>query len=89
MKHYCEYYFEHEPDQICKHCSLLADKYGNTEEDLQNCCFPDCGCDGARNCMAENEANNAAVSLNRERGKKQEKNKYNEWDDLDSYGPSA
>lgn len=31
---------------------------------LINCCYPDCGCDGARLCMAENGANYASASLN-------------------------
>lgn len=32
------------------------DEYGNplSGDRLINCCFPDCGCDGARLCMAEN-----------------------------------
>lgn len=32
------------------------DKYGNPLDGdrLINCCFPDCGCDGSRLCMAEN-----------------------------------
>lgn len=32
-----------------------VDKYGNptSGERLIYCCFPDCGCDGARLCMAE------------------------------------
>ena len=44
----------------------VFDKYGNTEDRIINCCFPDCGCAGARNCMAENGAHNGALTLNRE-----------------------
>ena len=36
----------------CPECGLPVDKYGNTEDDFQFCSFPDCGCDGARLCMA-------------------------------------
>jgi len=67
---YCEYAFEHETETVCEHCGLEVDKYGNTEEDFDNCCFPDCGCDGARNCSAKGEAHSGAVALNRERGQK-------------------
>ncbi len=47
----------------------LTDKYGNplSGDRTINCCYPDCGCDGARLCMAENGASSAACSLNRER----------------------
>ena len=46
------------------------DKYGNPLDGnrLINCCFPDCGCDGARLCMAENGAGSAALTWNIERG---------------------
>lgn len=44
------------------------DQYGNTGNDITNCCFPDCGCDGARLCMARNGASYSAMTLNRERG---------------------
>ena len=40
------------------------DKYGSR---LINCCFPDCGCDGARVCDAENGAHNGALVLNLEK----------------------
>ena len=53
---YCEYAFDHEPGETCAHCNLAVDAYGNTEQDFRRCCFPDCGCDGARLCMA-GEAN--------------------------------
>jgi hypothetical protein len=46
-----------------------VDKYGNPidGERLIYCCFPDCGCDGARLCMAENGANDASFAVNLER----------------------
>lgn len=43
------------------------DKYGNTEDDFQNCSFPDCGCAGARLCMAPSGPHEGALTLNRER----------------------
>ena len=46
---------------------IEVDKYGNTPDRLINCCFPDCGCDGSRNCDAENGASDGALTLNRER----------------------
>lgn len=39
-------------NEICPDCELSVDAYGNTEDQFQYCCFPDCGCDGARLCMA-------------------------------------
>ncbi|MCP5065131.1 MAG: hypothetical protein GY946_01070 [bacterium] len=36
----------------CPDCSLSVDAYGNTEDQFDNCSFPDCGCDGSRLCMA-------------------------------------
>ena len=46
------------------------DKYGNPIDgsSLPYCCFPDCGCDGARLCMAESGASSASLILNEERG---------------------
>lgn len=43
-----------------------VDKYGNPMdgEYLINCCFPDCGCDGARVCMAENGASKDSLNCN-------------------------
>ena len=49
--------------QVCKECGLEVDEYGNTEDSFQYCSFPDCGCDGARLCMA-GEASDAAASGN-------------------------
>ena len=57
----------HEPETMCDVCGEIADKYGNTVCDFRNCCFPDCGCDGARNCSAPSGANICSFSLNRER----------------------
>ena len=44
------------------------DKYDNPMDGsyLINCCYPGCGCDGARNCMAR-KPNCASISLNREK----------------------
>jgi len=60
----CEYYFDHDPGETCKHCGLEVDDYGNTEADFLNCCFPDCGCDGQRLCMAPSGANSNAMECN-------------------------
>ena len=68
MTDYCEYAFEHEPKTTCEHCKLEVDDYGNTEEDFKNCCFPDCGCDGSRLCMAPSGASYGALELNIEKG---------------------
>lgn len=54
-------------DKTCPDCSLEVDPYGNTEDQFDYCSFLDCGCDGARNCMA-GEASIGALLLNRERG---------------------
>jgi len=58
----------------CDHCDGTGkvDQYGNpfSGNRVINCCFPDCGCDGSRNCMAESGANSAACALNYERGTK-------------------
>lgn len=44
-----------------------VDKYGNREDELRYCCFPDCGCDGARLCMAEEGPSWASVQTNLEK----------------------
>lgn len=46
------------------------DRYGNPTDGsrLINCCFPDCGCDGARLCYAENGPSTGSLNLNVERG---------------------
>ena len=36
----------------CPDCNEEVDSYGNTEDQFDNCSFPDCGCDGERLCMA-------------------------------------
>jgi len=41
-----------------------VDDYGNTEMDFKYCSFPDCGCDGARLCMAKNGASDNSLSYN-------------------------
>lgn len=48
--------------------NVQEDKYGNPIDGdrLIYCCFPDCGCDGARLCMAERGANFASMVLNAE-----------------------
>lgn len=45
------------------------DKYGNRPSDWppKYCCFPDCGCDGARLCQAKSGPNFACGHLNLER----------------------
>lgn len=48
----------------CPDCSLPVDAYGNTEAQFDNCCFPDCGCDGARLCMAPSGASDDACGGN-------------------------
>ena len=42
------------------------DCYGNPVDgsSLPYCCFPDCGCDGARLCTAKSGASDASYSLN-------------------------
>ena len=43
-----------------------CDQYGNPVDGdrLIYCCFPDCGCDGSRLCMAEKGASDFANSAN-------------------------
>jgi hypothetical protein len=60
------------------HCSDHApapdepavDQYGNPIDGdrVIYCCFPDCGCDGARLCQAENGASRSACWVNIESG---------------------
>lgn len=64
MTTYCEMAFDHQPQTVCGHCQLEVDKYGNTEGDFRNCSFPDCGCDGARLCMAPNGASEDSLRCN-------------------------
>lgn len=56
----------HLPDyagETCAGCGEEIDRYGNTPDDFRFCSFPDCGCDGARLCMA-GEASAAAGEYN-------------------------
>lgn len=55
-------------ESVCPDCELQVDAYGNTEDLFAFCCFPDCGCDGERLCMAPSGANFASRSMNIERG---------------------
>ena len=48
---------------VCPDCGLSVDAYGNTEDQFEHCSFPDCGCDGARLCMA-GEASERAIQQN-------------------------
>lgn len=48
----------------CPDCGLDVDNYGNTEAQFENCCWPDCGCDGARLCMAPSGASERAMKGN-------------------------
>jgi hypothetical protein len=56
----------HLPDyagETCAGCGEEIDQYGNTANDFNACSFPDCGCDGARLCMA-GSASDDALSYN-------------------------
>lgn len=50
-------------DEKCPDCGLDVDHYGNTEDQFDHCSFPDCGCNGARLCMAR-EASERALNQN-------------------------
>jgi hypothetical protein len=45
---------------------VTEDEYGNDMDgdEITFCCFPDCGCDGARLCMAKHGASEAAHKAN-------------------------
>ena len=62
----CDLCANHEsyPGTICDECKLEVDEYGNTEASFKFCCFPDCGCDGARICMAPSGASDRALGGN-------------------------
>ena len=49
---------------VCPDCGLEVDAYGNTEAQFDHCCFPDCGCDGARLCMAPSGASEDSLRSN-------------------------
>ena len=51
----------------CEDCGLPVDQHGNTEDQFEYCCFPDCGCDGARNCDAKSGASTGSLILNIEK----------------------
>lgn len=48
----------------CEDCKLPVDAYGNTEDQFDYCCFPNCGCDGDRLCMAKEGASSDAGKYN-------------------------
>ena len=48
----------------CPDCGLEVNAYGNTEDRFDYCAFPDCGCDGARLCDAQEGASESANDLN-------------------------
>jgi hypothetical protein len=50
-------------EETCPTCEEPVDAYGNTAYSFKYCSFPDCGCDGARLCMAGNP-NDASCALN-------------------------
>ncbi len=50
--------------KMCPDCGLEVDQHGNTEGQFDYCCFPNCGCDGARLCMCPNGASETALSGN-------------------------
>jgi hypothetical protein len=45
-----------------------VDRYGNGPDEQRYCSFPDCGCDGARLCQAEEGPHRGAMGLNIEKG---------------------
>ena len=51
----------------CEDCGLTVSRFGNTEDQFDYCCFPDCGCDGARQCMATSGASVTSLALNIEK----------------------
>lgn len=48
----------------CPECKEHVDPYGNTAYDFKYCSFPDCGCDGARLCMASEGPSDRSASGN-------------------------
>lgn len=48
-------------NEKCPDCELTIDNYGNTEDQFDYCSFPDCGCDGARLCMAGTASDRACL----------------------------
>jgi len=64
MSDRCPESHEYIKESFCVECGDFVDKYGNTEAEFRFCCFPDCGCDGARLCMAPSGANNSSMAWN-------------------------
>ena len=58
----CEYHLDN-AGGTCAGCGERIDAYGNTAYAFKYCSFPDCGCDGARLCMA-GEASETACAGN-------------------------
>lgn len=50
--------------QICPGCKDPVSIHGNTAYDFRYCSFPDCGCDGARLCMAKEGASERSLDDN-------------------------
>ena len=51
-------------NSTCPDCGEPVDGYGNTADDFRYCSFPDCGCDGARLCMAKEGPSDTAHTIN-------------------------
>lgn len=49
---------------VCPGCKEPVDQHGNTAYDFRHCSFPDCGCDGARLCMAKDGASDRSLDDN-------------------------
>lgn len=58
-----EHHYPGEPG-VCPGCAEYVDAHGNTESQFKWCAFPDCGCDGARLCMAPMGASDTALRMN-------------------------
>lgn len=66
-KRVCTDFIDHVAGEKCDVCGNEVDEYGNTEDDFVNCCFPNCGCDGFRLCMAPSGPNDSSCAMNLER----------------------
>lgn len=62
MNRHCKSHLDY-ASGTCPDCNEPVDAYGNTESEFKYCSFPDCGCDGARLCMA-GDASEAALDGN-------------------------
>lgn len=58
----CVYHLDH-AGEVCASCKEPIDAHGNTAYSFKYCSYPNCGCDGARLCMA-GEASELACSSN-------------------------